>query len=117
MIARQHLVQHNGAAILITTRIDYTGGLFRSHIAHCSSDRDCLPNRGARLQGASNTEIRNYQATVFWMNQNVFRFDITVNHRPWPGMRIVERAHKLVKIAHGFRCRQGTIRFCKPCTQ
>src|SRR5437588_7743758 len=100
MIARQHLVQHNGAAILITTRIDDTGGLFRSHIAHCSSDRDRLPNRGARLQGASNAEVGNHQAAVFWMDQNVLGFDITVNHWPWPGMRIVERTDKLVKIAH-----------------
>src|SRR5579883_262317 len=50
MIACEHLVEHDGAAVLIATRINNPAGLLGSHIAHGSTHRYRLAHERPRLQ-------------------------------------------------------------------
>src|SRR5581483_3416404 len=50
MIAREHLVEHDGAAVLIAARINNSAGLLGSHISHGSTHRYRLAHERPRLQ-------------------------------------------------------------------
>ena len=117
MIACQHLVQHDRAAILIAAWIDNAACLFRRHVAHRPAHGNRLSYPRARLQGAGNTKIRDHQAIIFWMNQDVLRFYIAVDDRTRPRVRVVESVDKLVKVIHCLRSGQRTTCFCEPCAQ
>src|SRR5437899_12125889 len=99
MIACQHLVQHNGSAKLVAAWIDNTAGLLRCHIPYCPTHSNCLPDLCSWFQGASNTKIGDNQSVIILVNEDILRFDITMDNGTWSCVCIVERIHQLMEVS------------------
>src|SRR5205085_12441772 len=98
MIAGEQLLEYHRTAELVTAVINYPTGLLWRHIAHRSAHRNRLANTRPRLQRTRNPKVREDQAMIFLVNQNIFRFDIAMNDRAWACMGVVKRVCQLMKI-------------------
>src|SRR5437588_9522052 len=97
MVAGQHLVQYHRAAELVTAGVYHAACLLWCHIAYRTAHGNRFADPDPRFQGPRNAKIGDYQAVVLLMDQNIFRFDITMNDRARACMGIVERAHQLME--------------------
>src|SRR6266446_424211 len=117
MIACQHLIKHNCAAILVTAWVNDAAGLLWSHITDRTTHCNGLADPCAGFQGAGNAKIGDHQAVILLMEQDVLGFNIAVNDRARSRMSVVQCASKLMEVVDNLGCWQRSIGALQASTQ